>query len=160
MSENKLFEIRRAKPEDAEAIREITREAFTKYCEVVGISDIAALHESVDDVRRDIENKTVLAAYVGSAAAGSLRLSFDASSKAAYLSRFGVSGEYRSSGIGSALVRAADEEALTRGMEHMRLHTAGNAAELMKLYFSLGFRVESSSFTGEYTRVCMVRDYI
>ncbi len=155
-----FFEVRRAKPEDAEAILAITREAFAKYCEVVGITDIAALHEGIDDVRRDIEAKTVLAAYIGSDVAGSLRLSFDDASKSAYLSRFGVSREYRSSGIGRALLRAAGDEALGQGMKCLRLHTAGNAAELMKLYASMGFRVESSSCTGEYTRVCMVRDCI
>lgn len=160
MNRNNFFEVRRAKQEDAEAIWEITRDAFTKYCEMAGISDIEALHETVEDVRRDILTKTVLVAYIDDSVVGSLRLSFDDGTKTAYLSRFGVSGDYRNNGIGKSLLNMADMTAVRRGMKHMRLHTASKVCEIMRFYYSRGFYVETACETGEYIRASMVKDYI
>ncbi len=160
MTNNGFFEVRRAKREDAEAILEITRDAFTKYCEMVGIPDIEALHETVEDGRRDILMKTVLVAYIDENVVGSLRLTFDDEAKTAYLSRFGVSRAYRNNGIGKSLVNMADITAMRRGIKHTRLHTASKVCEIMRFYYSRGFYVESASNTGEYIRVSMVKDYI
>lgn len=157
---NGFFEVRRAKPEDAGAILEITKDAFTKYCEMAKIDDIQALHETEDDVRMDILTKTVLVAYIDENVVGSLRLSFDDKTKTAYLSRFGVSGVYRNNGIGKSLVNMADIMAVRRGMKHMRLHTASKVAEIMRFYYSRGFYVEAASNTSGYIRVSMVKDYI
>lgn len=156
---NAGFEVRRAKREDAQAIWEITCDAFSKYCEMVGISDIEALHESVEDVERDILTKTVLVAYIDNCVVGSLRLSFDDNSKTAYLSRFGVSRQYRNNGIGKSLVNMADITAMRRGMRYMRLHTASKVSEIMRFYYSRGFYVDSLSAAGEYIRVGMVKEY-
>ena len=153
------FEVRRARQEDAEAILEITRDAFTNYCKMVGIDDIEALHETVEDVKRDILNKTVLVAYIDESVVGSLRLSFDDEAKAAYLSRFGVRREYRNNGIGKSLVNMADIFAIRRGMKHMRLHTASKLTDIVRFYYSRGFYVESASNTGEYIRLCFRKDY-
>ncbi len=159
MNGNGFFEVRRAKREDASAILAITRDAFAKYCEMVGISDIEALHESVEDVERDILMKTVLVAYIDDTVVGSLRLSFDDEAKTAYLSRFGVSREYRNNGIGKSLVNMADMTAVRRGMKHMRLHTAAKLCDIMRFYYSRGFYVETASHAAGYIRVGMVKDY-
>lgn len=153
------FEVRRARNEDAEAILEITRDAFTKYCRMVGISDIEALHETVEDVRRDIMMKTVLVAYIDGMVVGSLRLSFDETEKTAYLSRFGVRREFRNNGIGKSLVNMADIIAVRSGMKHMRLHTASKVSDIVRFYYSRGFYVESAVNNGEYIRVSMIKDY-
>lgn len=157
---NGFFEVRRAKAEDAAAIAEITKDAFTKYCEMANIADIEALHETQEDVRRDILTKTVLVAYIDENVVGSLRLTFDDKTKTAYLSRFGVSGAYRNNGIGKSLVNMADITAVRRGMKHMRLHTASKVAEIMRFYYSRGFYVEDVSRSAGYIRVSMIKDYI
>ncbi len=151
--------MRRAKRDDAAAISEITHEAFEKYCQMAGLRDIQALHETEEDVRRDIETKTVLVAYIDNIVVGSLRLDFDYETKTAYLSRFGVSGEYRNNGIGKSLIKMADITALNRGMKHITLHTASKVCEIMRFYYSRGYYVKSAEDTGEYIRICMVKDY-
>ncbi|MGN1098307.1 MAG: GNAT family N-acetyltransferase [Clostridia bacterium] len=157
---NGTFEIRRAAENDAEAIHEITRDAFRKYCEMAGISDIEALHESLEDVKRDIAEKTVLVAYMDGTVVGSLRLTMDEQTKTAYLGRFGVSGLYRNNGIGKALVGVADMTARRHGMEKTRLHTASKVAELMRFYYSRGFYAESVSSERGYLRAEMVKELV
>ena len=56
---NKYFEVRRASYNDAEAIMQITEEAFEKYCELAGLETIAALNETIEDIHKDIEEKIV-----------------------------------------------------------------------------------------------------
>lgn len=157
---NGVFQIRGATEADAEAILDITRDAFGKYCKMAGITDIEALHEGVEDVKRDIAEKTVLVAYLDNIVVGSLRLTFDEETKTAYLSRFGVSREYRNNGIGKALVNVADMNARRRGMKRMRLHTASKLTEIVRFYYSRGFYIESVSGERGYLRAEMVKDYI
>lgn len=156
---NGVFQIRMAAQDDAEAIWSITCEAFRKYCEMAGIPDIEALHETVDDVRRDIEEKTVIVAYLDKTVVGSLRLTFDSDTKTAYVSRFGVSREYRNNGIGKALSNVADILSKSRGMERARLHTAAKLTEIVRFYYSRGFYIESVSGERGYLRAEMVKDY-
>ena len=157
---NGVFQIRGATEADAQAILEITRDAFGKYCKMAGIADIEALHEGLEDVKRDIAEKTVLVAYLDNIVVGSLRLTFDGEAKTAYLSRFGVSREYRNNGIGKALVNVADMNARRRGMKRMRLHTASKLAEIVRFYYSRGFYIESVSGERGYLRAEMVKDYL
>ena len=157
---NGLFQIRGATEADAQAILDITRDAFGKYCKMAGIADIEALHETIEDVKRDIAEKTVLVAYLDNIVVGSLRLTFDDEAKTAYLSRFGVSREYRNNGIGKALVNVADMNARRRGIKRMRLHTASKLAEIVRFYYSRGFYIESVSNERGYLRAEMVKDYI
>lgn len=52
------FIIRKAKPEDAPAIRDIMQEAFSKYAEDAGLTvSMDALQESLEDIIRDINTK-------------------------------------------------------------------------------------------------------
>ena len=154
-----VFQIRMATEADAEAIYSITREAFRKYCEMAGLSDIEALHETVEDVRRDIGEKTIIVAYLGDTVVGSLRLTFDDDAKTVYVSRFGVSRQYRNNGIGKALSNVADMLAKGRGMKRARLHTAAKLAEIVRFYYSRGYYIESVSGERGYLRAEMVKEY-
>lgn len=156
---NGVFQIRMATQADAEAIHAITREAFTKYCEMAGIPDIEALRETVDDVRRDIGEKTVIVAYLGETVVGSLRLTFDDATKTVYVSRFGVSRSYRNIGIGKSLSNVADMLAHSRGMERARLHTAAKLSEIVRFYYSRGYYIEAVSGDRGYLRADMVKEY-
>ncbi len=159
MNEHGFFEIRLATREDARAIQEITREAFGKYCAMAEISDIEALHETVEDVRRDIDRKTVIVAYMDGIVVGSLRLDIDIETKTAYLSRFGVSRTYRNNGIGKAIANAADIAVRRMGVREVRLHTASKVAEIMRFYYSRGFYVRSIDTDRGYLRAEMVKEY-
>ena len=44
--------------------RQITREAFVKYQKMSGVEKLAALEESYNDVKKDIDTKVVLLASV------------------------------------------------------------------------------------------------
>ncbi len=151
-----FFEIRLAKESDARAIHEITMEAFSKYCDMAGIADIEALHETVEDVIRDINEKTVIVAYMNGEAVGSLRL--EVRGDTAYLSRFGVSRAYRNNGIGKAVANAADTAARGMGIKSIRLHTASKVAEIMRFYYSRGFYVRSVDSDRGYLRAEMIKE--
>ena len=50
-----LFQVRLANYDDIPAIMNITREAFVKYQQMSGVENLAALEESYNDVKKDIE---------------------------------------------------------------------------------------------------------
>lgn len=55
---NAGFEIRNASADDAEMIQKITHEAFSSYVKLANIDgSIAALDESLDDIKKDIGEK-------------------------------------------------------------------------------------------------------
>ena len=57
-----LFQVRLANYDDIPAIMNITREAFVKYQQMSGVENLAALEESYNDVKKDIDTKVVLLA--------------------------------------------------------------------------------------------------
>ncbi|MCC8168818.1 MAG: hypothetical protein LIO59_00245, partial [Oscillospiraceae bacterium] len=57
-----LFQVRLANYDDIPAIMNITREGFVKYRELSGADHLAALEESYNDVKKDINTKVVLLA--------------------------------------------------------------------------------------------------
>ncbi|MBQ3038046.1 MAG: GNAT family N-acetyltransferase, partial [Clostridia bacterium] len=69
-----LFEVRVATYDDIPDILEITKEAFVKYAELAGIETTPALHETYDDVKRDIDTKIVLVAFSDGTPVGSVRV--------------------------------------------------------------------------------------
>ena len=59
-----LFQVRLANYDDIPAIMNITREAFVKYQKMSGVENLAALEESYNDVKKDIDTKVVLLALL------------------------------------------------------------------------------------------------
>ena len=55
-----MFEVRRATLEDVDSIVKITQEAFEKYIKLAGIQDTPALHETREQVIKDIDTKIVM----------------------------------------------------------------------------------------------------
>ena len=153
-----MLKIRKAKPEDAASILEITKQAFNKYVKQAGISDTAALHEEVSTVVSDIENKIVLVAEYEGKVVGSVRLKL-LDSETAYLSRFGVGNEYQKLGIGRELILAVDEEIKSRNMKRVELHTASRAFSLVRFYYEKGFYIDSTTKDMGYVRALMVKEY-
>ncbi len=156
---NKYFEVRRASEHDAEAIRQITAEAFEKYCEMAGLETIAALNETIEDIHRDIQEKIVLVAYIDNEVVGSVRVSIDEETKEAYLSRFGVSTKYQNLGIGKALMNMVDITMRHNKVKRICLHTASKVFSLVRFYYGRGFYIDSTGKERGYVRALLVKDY-
>ena len=69
-----LFQVRLANYDDIPAIMNITREAFVKYQQMSGVENLAALEESYNDVKKDIDTKVVLLALSDGEPVGSVRV--------------------------------------------------------------------------------------
>lgn len=156
---NKYFEVRRASEHDAEAIRQITAEAFEKYCELAGLDTIAALNETIEDIHRDIEEKIVLVAYIDNEVVGSVRVGINEETMEAYLSRFGVSTKYQNLGIGKALMNMVDITMRHNKVKRICLHTASKVFSLVRFYYGRGFYIDSTSKDRGYVRALLVKDY-
>lgn len=156
---NKYFEVRRASDRDAEAIRQITSEAFEKYCEMAGLDTIAALNESIEDIQSDIKEKIVLVAYIDDEVVGSVRVGINEGTMEAYLSRFGVSTKYQNLGIGKALMNMVDITMRHNGVKRIMLHTASKVFSLVRFYYGRGFYIDSTSKDRGYVRALLVKDY-
>ena len=156
---NKYFEVCRASEHDAEAIRQITAEAFEKYCELAGLDTIAALNETIEDIHRDIEEKIVLVAYIDNEVVGSVRVGINEENMEAYLSRFGVSTKYQNLGIGKALMNMVDITMRHNKVKRICLHTASKVFSLVRFYYGRGFYIDSTSKDRGYVRALLVKDY-
>lgn len=154
-----MFEVRIAKPEDAESILKITKQAFAKYIELAGIQDTAALHEDVSTILEDIKTKLVFVAYLDGVVVGSVRLKLLDDGETAYLSRFGVSHEYQNLGIGKAIMNAMDIEMKAKKIKRVELHTASRAFSLVRFYYGRGFYIDSTTKDMGYVRAKMIKEY-
>ena len=157
---DKYFEVRKARIDDAGAIQKITHEAFQKYCEMAGLSSIAALTESIEDIKSDIEKKIVLVAYIDKEVVGSVRVEVNQEDKTAYLGRFGVSTKYQNLGIGKALTNMVDVRMRSMGVKKIMLHTASKVFPLVRFYYGRGFYIDSTEKDRGYVRALLVKEYI
>lgn len=152
-----VFTVRLATENDAEDIAKITHSAFLRYIKLAGLKTVDALAETADDVKNDIKNKLVLAAFLDDKAVGCVRVAIDG--ETAYLSRFAVSNEYQNLGIGKSLINMVDVEMRSEGVRRLCLHTASKVASLIRFYYSRGFFVESTSTDKGYIRALLVKEY-
>ena len=149
----------RASVKHAPYISGITREAFKLYIKEAGIpGTIDALTESIDDIVKDIEEKTVFIAEVDGIPAGSIRITLKAD-KTAYISRYGVLVKYQSMGIGRALMEKSIKFLEEKSVQYTCLHTAANYKELVSFYNQFGFTVKEIAYDKGYPRALMKREH-
>ena len=156
---NNLFQVRVATEDDISDIMLITREAFIKYRELAGIENTAALDETFEDIKKDVQTKTVLIAFSDGAPVGSVRLEIDAQNKTAYLSRFGVKLTSQNNGIGKSIMNIVDKIMIDQGVKKLSLHTASKITSLVRFYYGRGFYIDSTDKTKGYIRALLVKDY-
>ncbi len=156
---NTMIEVKKATIKDIDAILEITQEAFEKYVTTIALSDgIAALKESIEDIKNDIQTKEVFVAYLGNIPVGSARIEiFD--DQTAYLSRYGVKPEFQSNGVGKAVMDQIDSVMMQHQIRKIFLHTASKHSALMQFYYGRGFYVDSTTKDRGYIRALMCKDY-
>jgi len=153
------FIIRKAKPEDAPAIRDIMQEAFSKYAEDAGLTvSMDALQESLEDIINDIKTKEVFIALIDDVAVGSVRVQIRPDNTA-YLSRFGVRLSYHNIGIGKSLMNLVDKLLISKGVKSVYLHTASKYFGLVRFYYGRGFYIDSVTKDRGYARALMVKEY-
>lgn len=153
------FEVKRATEEDIPAIAKITKDAFLKYCEQAGLDyNIAALNETYEDIKRDIETKEVFVTFIDNKPVGSVRIElFDDGT--AYLSRFGVCQEQRNNGIGKILMNVVDNVMKQNKVKVLKLHTGSHVTPLIRFYYGRGFYIASVENSRGYPRAELVKYY-
>ncbi len=152
-----MFEVRRANLSDVDSIAEITADAFQKYIKLAGIKDTPALHETKEQIIKDIETKMVYVAYIRNQVVGSVRIEL-LDENTAYLSRFGVSMKYQNLGIGKSMMNAIDMDLAEMNIKEIILHTASRASSLVRFYYNRGFYVDEVSKDKGYIRLLMKKD--
>jgi predicted N-acetyltransferase YhbS len=155
---NYAFIIRKAVPEDAEAVQDIIREAFKKYMEDAGLEGtMEALEETVETIRSDIEAKEVFIALIDNVPVGTIRVQLFPDGTA-LISRFGVRLDYHNIGIGKALMSLADKLLKSRGVKRVSLYTASKYRDLVRFYYGRGFYIDSTTKDRGYVRALMVKE--
>lgn len=153
-----LFEVRIATYEDIPDILDITHEAFVKYAELAGLPTIAALDETYEDVKRDIDTKIVLIAFSDSTPVGSVRVEvFD--DNTAYLSRFGVKLTSQNNGIGKSIMNLVDRIMIKKGVKKIELDTGAKISSLIRFYYGRGFYIDSTDKSRGYVRAHLIKEY-
>jgi len=152
-----MFEVRRATYKDVDSIAKITQTAFEKYIKLAGIEDTAALHETKEQIIKDIDEKIVYVAYMNNQVVGSVRIEL-LDDACAYLSRFGVNTEFQNLGIGKSMMNALDIELRNLNVKRVILHTASKATSLVRFYYNRGFYIDSTSKDKGYIRALMVKE--
>ena len=150
--------IRSAKIEDAHDILKITRQAFLSYIKLAEISDTKALHETIEDVLYDINNKIVIVAEDAGQILGCVRVEITDDVNA-YLSRFGVKSYLRNGGIGKAIIKAVDEKMTECGIKKLWLHTSSKISSLVRFYYGRGFYIDSTDKSNGYIRALFCKEY-
>ena len=153
-----FFQVRPANEGDIDAILKITKEAFLKYSEMSGVEELSALHETYEDVKRDIENKIVLIALTDGVPVGSVRVElFDDGT--AYLSRFAVKTNNQNNGIGKSIMNLVDKILIGRGIKTLALHTGAKVTPLIRFYYGRGFYIDSTDKSRGYVRALLLKEY-
>lgn len=153
------FEVREATYADIPAIAQITYEAFLKYAELVGNSNIQALKETDEDIKNDIDNSIVLVAFMDNVPVGSVRVKIDKEKNTAYLSRFGVKVSSQNNGIGKSLMNLVDIKMRELGIKQIMLHTGAKVSSLVRFYYGRGFYIDSTTKDRGYIRALLCKDY-
>ena len=126
-----LFQVRLANYDDIPAIMNITREAFVKYQQMSGVEKLAALEESYNDVKKDIDTKVVLLALSDGEPVGSVRVEVFPD-KTAYLSRFAVKVTSQNNGIGKSIMNLVDKIMVKKGVTQIQLHTGSKIRQISR----------------------------
>lgn len=154
-----LFQVRRATYEDIDDILKITKEAFSEYEKLAGVTGLPAMSETYNDVKEDIESKVVLIAIQDGMPVGSVRVAVDDKNKIAYLSRFAVKVNNQNNGIGKSIMNLVDRIMKKRGVKSISLHTGSKITSLIRFYYGRGFYIDSTDSSKGYIRALLVKDY-
>ena len=144
--------LRTAVPDDATAIRDLTRAAYAKWVPLIGREPkpmLADYDAAVRQHRFDL-------LYVGGELAALIE-TLDEGDQL-LIENVAVSPSHQGQGLGTRLM--AQAEAVARGLGHGRiwLYTNQRFEENIRLYSRLGYRIDSEEPSGDAVRVNMSKD--
>jgi len=151
--------VRKATRADIDDVLRVTRAAFEQYRLALDLPEPPyALTETAEDVARDLEKKDIYIGLVNNMLAiGSIRCEI-LHGGIAYISRFAVSPNWQSSGMGRALLEAAERDCVAKGVRALTLHTATRMFNLARFYYGQGFFVHSTTHDRGYIRGLFVKE--
>lgn len=152
--------LQRAAVSDAKDIQHLTRLAFERYAkEVRRPQNVAALHESMDDVLADIRDKHVYIVRLDGEPVGSVRFHVPGE-HIAYLSRFAMHPDVQNLGLGGLLLEKVKLECIDLGVHAITLHTASKMRSTVAFYLKNGYYIHSISRDTDYIRAFMVNELV
>lgn len=132
-----MWSVEPARPEQAEAVLNVQREAFRENQKNYRIV-LPPLAEGVEDVRRAIEAGRVLVAQQGDEVIGAVRVSVGGPQ--ASVSHLSVLPAYAHLAVGRSLMMAAEKMAKAAGAREIVLETGLRDAPAIEFYLKLGYR--------------------
>lgn len=146
-----------ATKQDVPHILNIVKQAFVQYCSAIGITTIAALCETEQDILDDMRQKEIYIAYCDGVPVGSIRLKVNEDS--AFISRFSILPEYQSLGIGSEILSFVDGLLTAYGVKQVELYSAIENQRLQEFYTRNGFKVISIDSSRGYQRGLLQKEF-
>jgi len=125
---------------DLSELLDIQKAAFMRYTDWLLPEQIPPLNETLDDVRKDFQNKHILVAEVKGRVGGSVRYMIKAG--VCILEKLSVVPELQGSGIGRALVTEVEKQARDKAHK-IYLETGLLADNLLRFYTKLGYSGEA-----------------
>jgi ribosomal protein S18 acetylase RimI-like enzyme len=131
-----VLEFRRAGPGDAAAVRDLTRKAYVKWCEVIGREPLPM----TADYDRAVRHHLIDMALIDGRMVGLIEMIPRESDL--LIENVCIDPAVQGSGLGRRLVAHAEEETLRRGRKTIRLYTNKLFAANLRFYEKLGYDVE------------------
>ena len=153
MSKSPHLWIRRADPPDVDAVRSLVREAYAQWIPVIGREPLPMKADYEKAVRR--HEIDLLYADESLVALIEVFLTDDH----LFIENIAVSPKHQGKGLGHHLLNHAETKAKGVGMGEMRLLTNQAFATNVRLYQSVGFRIDRTEpHSGGGTTVYMSKD--
>ena len=135
--------MRRALPEDAPAIRDLTRAAYAKWVPIIGREPLPMAADYV----AAMQNHRIDLLYLDGTLAALIELSPE--SDHLMIENVAVLPAYQGRGLGHSLMAHAEQVAASMGHAMITLYTNKLFAENVELYRKLGYRIDrEESWTG------------
>lgn len=131
-----VVEFRRARPADAETVRELTRTAYFKWCAVIGREPLPMTADYDKAVRRH----WIDIAFVDGLPAGLIEMV--PRTDDILIENVCVDPDRQGRGLGRTLVARAEETARRCGHKTVRLYTNKLFAANLRFYGDLGYEIE------------------
>ena len=153
MSKIPQLRIRRAGPPDAAAVRSLTREAYAQWIPVIGREPLPMKA----DYEKAVREHEIDLLYSDGQLVALIEVFLTADHL--FIENIAVSPEHQGKGLGHHLLSHAEAKAKSAGLPELRLLTNQAFATNVRLYQSVGFRIDrTESHFGGGTTVYMSKE--
>jgi GNAT superfamily N-acetyltransferase len=131
-----FIEYRRAGPEDVAAVRDLTRKAYVKWCDVIGREP----KPMTADYDHAVHHHVIDLAFIDGELVGLVEMI--PREDDLLIENVCVDPDEQGSGLGKQLVAHAEDETRRRGRGAIRLYTNKLFAANLRFYTRLGYEIE------------------